>query len=128
MSPPGRFFPRHSKSFTHSVRPSARLACGLSATRDDASGAVRDAERHGGDSRLSSDPNISHHPRFLMLDQVAMEHPVAGIIGDKGHLHPLARRQKHRVGEVPGESGLVGREHREAMPVNVDGVKLLGNV
>ena len=45
--------------------------------------------------RLSTDPEIAHHPVFLMLD-VTMEHPVAGVVGDEGDLGGLVRQRVPR--------------------------------
>lgn len=42
----------------------------------------------------SDDPNVPHHPRFLMFDNVAMKHPVAGIVGNKSDLGPFFRQQQ----------------------------------
>ena len=44
-----------------------------------------------------------------MFDDVAMEHPVAGIVGDEGDLDALLRCDEYRVSPFD-------RSYREAIP------------
>src|SRR6185437_14386374 len=48
-------------------------------------------------SCFSAHADDAHHPAVLMVEDVAMEHPVAGIVGDERDLGALARRNKHGV-------------------------------
>jgi len=48
------------------------------------------------------------HARFLMFEDVAVEHPIAGIVGDEGDLGGFLLREQHGVGE---------RRRRERLPV-----------
>ncbi len=52
-----------------------------------------------------------------------MEHPVAGVVGDKGYLGALARRDQHRVAPlaVLGRRA-IPRDHAERVTVEVDRV------
>src|ERR1051326_6470152 len=43
------------------------------------------------------DPNDAHHPGLLVGGDVAMEHPVAGVVGNEGKFGALARRHEHGV-------------------------------
>src|SRR5262249_271311 len=56
----------------------------------------------------------AHHPALLVVEDVAVEHPVAGVVGDKGNLDALARRDQHRVAPLPilGRPA-VSRDHPE---------------
>jgi hypothetical protein len=55
----------------------------------------------------SSDAEITHHAVLLMLDDVTMKHPVAGIIGDKGDLGRLVGQKKQRICMVLGSAQFV---------------------
>lgn len=41
----------------------------------------------------SGNPKIAHHPALLMLDDVTVEHPVAGIVGHEGNFRFFLRQQ-----------------------------------
>src|ERR1051326_4008678 len=43
------------------------------------------------------DPNDAHHPGFLVVGDVAVEHPVARVVGNEGEFRALARRHEHGV-------------------------------
>lgn len=49
------------------------------------------------ESSGSDDADHTHHAAFLMFQDVAMKHPVAGIVRDQGDLDTFARRQQHRI-------------------------------
>jgi hypothetical protein len=58
----------------------------------------------------SGHPKITHHSALLMFDDVTVQHPVAGIVGDKGNLDLLLRQKKHGVRVM----------HRQVLPAAVD--------
>src|SRR5262249_39476988 len=68
----------------------------------------------------SGDADITHHPGVLVLDDVTMEHPVAGIVGDEGDLHPLLGVDQHGVAEIGHDLALVRLDDLEGMAVEVD--------
>jgi len=70
----------------------------------------------------SSDTEIAHHPVLLMLDNVTMKHPVAGIIGDKGDLGRLVGQKQQRIGMMLGSAQLVRADQLEGVAVNMDRV------
>src|SRR5690606_33682112 len=41
----------------------------------------------------SNNPDTGHHAAGLVLQDMTVEHPVAGIVGDEANLGPLARRE-----------------------------------
>ena len=45
----------------------------------------------------SGDADHPHHAAFLMFQDVAMKHPVPGIVRNQGDLDTFARRQQHRI-------------------------------
>ena len=49
---------------------------------------------------ISCDAVVRHHPGLLVLDDVAVEHPVAGIVGDEGDLGPVLGAEQDGVGPV----------------------------
>src|SRR5207248_5200182 len=48
------------------------------------------------------DANDAHHAGLLVVGDVAVKHPIAGVVGDKGEVCALARRQEHGVAPLPG--------------------------
>ena len=59
-------------------------------------------------------------PADLMVHDVAMQHPVAGIVGDEGDVHRFLRRNEDGVGPLSiGDRGTVALEHPEAVAVQV---------
>lgn len=52
---------------------------------------------HPKESSGSDDADHTHHTALLMFQDVAMKHPVAGIVRDQGDLDTFARRQQHRI-------------------------------
>src|SRR5262245_8789620 len=69
----------------------------------------QDTEQAGG----SDDAQIAHHARDLVLDDVAVDHPVAESRGDEGGLYPLVWRQQYRVRPVRADVTLVRLQHLE---------------
>jgi hypothetical protein len=41
----------------------------------------------------SNDAKVSHHPRLLVFDDVAMKHPIAGIVSHENHIGLFVRQQ-----------------------------------
>jgi hypothetical protein len=58
----------------------------------------------------SGHPEITHHSALLMFDDMTVQHPVAGIVGDKGNLDLLLRQEKHGIRVM----------HRQVLPAAVD--------
>lgn len=74
----------------------------------------------------SGDADSAHHPRRLVLEDVAVEHPVAGVVGDEGDLDALLRRQQDGVLPFPKADRLAiaaevdqAPENPEALSTNV---------
>ncbi len=58
-----------------------------------------------------------------------MEHPAAGVVGNKGELDGLMRRHQDCVAPFPAtQRFLPERQHAERMPVKMDRVKISGVV
>ena len=55
-----------------------------------------------------------------MLDDVTVQHPVAGIVGDKGNLDLLFRQEKHGVRVMHRQALLAAADDLERMAVNMD--------
>src|SRR3546814_15919971 len=51
------------------------------------------------------DADDAHHARGLVLQDVAVEHPITGIVGGEGDLDALARRHQHGVLPLPMRGG-----------------------
>ena len=71
---------------------------------------------------VSADAEIAHHAVLLVLDDVTMKHPVAGIVGDKGYFGYLVGQQEQGVSMVFGPAQFVRADQLEGMAVNMDGV------
>ena len=55
-----------------------------------------------------------------MVGDVAMEHPVAGVISDEGDFNGLARRHQHRIPPLPTRVGFaVAADDTEAVAVQM---------
>ena len=63
-----------------------------------------------------------------MLDDMAVEHPLPGIVGDEGNADLLVGKKQHGVDMMHGQASAVGTEHLEAVAVHVDGMQKLGGV
>src|SRR5947207_2336239 len=67
---------------------------------------------------LSPDTANGHHPGLVMVSDVAMEHPVAAVIGDEGDLGSFACGHQHRIPPLPKLVRFaVPADDAKAMPV-----------
>src|SRR3546814_4128759 len=74
-------------------------------------------------------PDDAHHPGRLVLEDVAMEHTVTGVVGDECDLDPLARAHQHGVLPLPMSGRhAVPAQHSERVAVQVDLVVPVGVV
>src|SRR5262245_10897443 len=72
-------------------------------------------------SLASFDAHRCHHAGGLMLQDVAMDHPVAGIVGDEGDFDVLLRRNQYRVTPLPiGRCPAVARDDAEGMAMQMN--------
>ena len=76
----------------------------------------------------SDHPQIGHHARLLMFDDVAMEHPVAGVVGDEGRLGRLAREKEDGIGVMDGQRLMIAGKQLEAVAVDMDRVGDLARI
>ena len=68
----------------------------------------------------SGDAQDGHHARHLMVHDVAMQHPIAGVIGDKGAFHDISGRQEDGVGPLAmRRQRPIAAEHPEAVAVQM---------
>src|SRR6516225_1246322 len=68
----------------------------------------------------SGDAENRHHPGHLVVGDVAMEHPVAGVVGYKRDFDRLARRHQHRIPPFPTWVRFaIAADYAEAMPVQM---------
>src|SRR5260370_42613732 len=66
------------------------------------------------------DAQNSHQPRGLMIGDVTMQHPVAGIVGDEGDFDLFLGRHQHGVTPLMvWNSGAVAAEHAKAVTVQM---------
>src|SRR6516164_5560559 len=75
------------------------------------------------------DANDAHHSGLLVVGDVAVKHPVAGVVGDKGEVGALAWRDEHRV--APLSTGVrlaVPADDPKAVPVQMHRVPPRGLV
>src|SRR6516164_3413671 len=64
------------------------------------------------------DTNDAHHPGLLMVGDVAVEHPVAGMVGDEGEVGALAGRDELRVAPLSEWIQVaVPADHPKVVPV-----------
>src|SRR5260370_41471974 len=69
----------------------------------------------------SCDAEDRHQSGHLMIRDMAMQHPVAGIVGDEGNIDGLFRRQQHSVGPLTmRHRGPVAAQHAEAVAVEMN--------
>src|SRR5262245_13237876 len=68
----------------------------------------------------SGNSDHTHHAALLVLQDVAVEHPIAGVVGDERNLHFLTGRHQHRIPPFP-QAGrdTVTAEDAERMPVQM---------
>src|SRR5262245_61976733 len=66
-------------------------------------------------SRNTDDP---HHPGFLVIGDMAVEHPVARVVGDEGDFDDLAGRNQCRIAPLATSSRFsVTADDAEAVPM-----------
>lgn len=71
----------------------------------------------------SGNTDDPHHSSGLMLQSVAVEHPAARIVGEKGDLRALAQRHQHGVLPFAESSrAAIAAHHPERMAMQVDRV------
>src|SRR5260370_10507389 len=98
----------HAMQVRKSCAPRLASGAGVSALAPSAMATVAaSANKASLDILASRHADDAHHPAFLVVEDVAVKHPVAGVVGDKGDLGPLAWRVFHRVPPppVPGVPG-----------------------
>src|SRR5205085_2396578 len=78
--------------------------------------------------KFSCDPNVAHHARFLVLDDVAVKHPVARIVRDERHVEPFPRLKQNRVRMMDGEITFVRFQDLQTVPMEVNRVLMRGEV
>src|SRR5688500_16494632 len=70
---------------------------------------------------FSCDADAGHHSESLVAEHVAMEHPVARVVGYERDLRAFARCEQYRVQPLPMRRGRpVAREDAERMSVQMD--------
>src|SRR3546814_3459451 len=72
--------------FTSFLNRMLKISSSSGVLRGGAGSAVSSASSPGGNA------DDAHHAGGLVLEDVAVEHPVAGIVSNERDLHPLARR------------------------------------
>jgi hypothetical protein len=55
-----------------------------------------------------------------MFDDMTVQHPVAGIVGDKGRLDLLLRQEKHGIRVMDRQALPAAADDLERMAVNMD--------
>lgn len=66
------------------------------------------------------DTDDRHQARFLMTHDVAMKHPVAGVVGNEGNPHFFTRLNQHRIApRLMWHGGFVAAEDLKAVAMQV---------
>ncbi len=74
-------------------------------------------------ARASCHAHHGHHAARLVLEHMAMQHPVARVVGDERDLGPAVRIEQHGVGPRPvGFGPAVAREYAKDVAMQVDRV------
>ena len=70
-------------------------------------------------AKLHNNPDKTGQPSFLMLNNMAMERPVAGIVSYKRDIHGLSLSQQHRVRPVGRQHAFVRPDRPKYQPVQM---------
>lgn len=76
----------------------------------------------------SGDLHMAHHAGLLVFEDVAMEHPVARIVGHEGDAGAPARYQHHRVRATLRQVQPLDIEHLEGVAMQMDRVGAIRGV
>ena len=69
--------------------------------------------------KLHNNADKTGQPSFLMLNNMAMERPVAGVVSHKRDIHDLSLSQQHRVRPVGRQRAFVRQDRPKYQPVQM---------
>ena len=69
--------------------------------------------------KLHNNADKTGQPSFLMLNNMAMERPVAGVVSHKRDIHDLSLSQQHRVRPVGRQRAFVRPDRPKYQPVQM---------
>ncbi len=77
---------------------------------------------------MSYDGDVAHHAGFLMLEDVAVEHPFSRLACDEADFDTLFRKQQHGVGAKRRQMAPVRVQYLERVAVDMDRMRVRRSV